>query len=149
VFDDALKRLYIAEEDLGLWQLAADPEDGDSKRLVDVAKPRGGLTADIEGVAIYSREDGTGYLIASSQGDSSFRIYRREGDNAFVGAFRVVGCSDGSVDEVTRTDGIEVTSLGGRWPEGMLVVHDDNSPNQPSNFKYVRWGEISEKLLRP
>jgi 3-phytase len=94
---------------------------------------------------VYARDDGTGYLIASSQGDSSFRVYRREGDNEFVDSFRVAACSDGSVDEVTRTDGIEVTSrsLGEKWPKGILVVQDHkNTPGEPQNFKYVSWDQV-------
>jgi 3-phytase len=142
VFDDTLRRLYISEEKLGLWRLAAEPEDGDVMELIDSVKPNGGL-ADIEGVAVYARDDGTGYLIASSQGDSSFRVYRREGDNELVGSFRVDDCPSGPV---MRTTGIEVTSasLGAEWPAGMLVVQDNET--KPQNFKYVAWDQIEKRL---
>jgi len=40
--------------------------------------------ADVEGLTIAYGSDGKGYLIASSQGNSTFAIYRREGDNTYV-----------------------------------------------------------------
>jgi 3-phytase len=149
-YDDALRRLYIAQEDLGVWRLPADPDNGDSMTLVDGVKPKGGLTPDIEGLAVYTRNNGTGYLIASSQGDDSFRVYRRDGDNDFVGSFRVVACPDASFDEVTHTDGIEVTSapMRANWPAGILVVqdHENTNPAEPQNFKYVAWDAIERGL---
>jgi hypothetical protein len=46
-------------------------------RRTSASKPKGGFTADIESVAVYARDDGTGYLVASSQGDSSFQRWVR------------------------------------------------------------------------
>jgi 3-phytase len=150
VYDDALRRLYIAQEDLGVWRLPADPANGNSMTLVDGVKPKGGLTPDVEGLAIYAHNNGTGYLIVSSQGDDSFRVYRRDGDNHFVGSFRVVVCPDGNVDGVTHTDGIEVTStpLGEKWPAGVLIMqdHENTSPEEPQNFKYLAWDQIERRL---
>jgi 3-phytase len=149
-FDDELSRLYVGEEEVALWRLPADPEKGDNKNRVDSASPPEGFSPDIEGVAIYKHDNGTGYVIASIQGDSTFRVYRREADNAYVGSFRVVGCPDGMVDEVTTTDGIEATSkpLGSDWPAGLLVVQDNAKTDLPSNqnFKFVRWDQIEQKL---
>jgi 3-phytase len=150
VFDDAQKRLYIAEEDLGLWRLAAEPKDGDAMTLVDTVEPTGKLSPDVEGLAVFTRENGTGYIIVSSQGSDSFHIYRREGENEFIGKFRVIGCSYDSVDEVTGTDGIEVSSasLGPNWRKGILVVqdHKNTNPEEPQNFKFVSWGLIEREF---
>jgi len=149
VFDDKLRLLYVAEQEVGLWRLSAEPMDGNAKTLVDGVRPNGGFAPDIEGLAIHARGDGTGYLVASSQGDSTFRIYRREGSNEYVASFRIVSCPDGGVDEVTRTDGIEITSapLGERWPAGLLVAQDDeNTPDRSQNYKYISWSQIERQL---
>lgn len=47
VADDATGSLFIAEEGVGIWRLAADPALGDMRTLID--KTEGGhLTADVE-----------------------------------------------------------------------------------------------------
>ena len=52
------------------------------------------LTADVEGLTIYYSGDSTGYLIASSQGDNTYAVYKREGENSYIGQFAIV---DGKV----------------------------------------------------
>ncbi len=44
-----------------------------------------GLKADIEGVEIWAGKDGKGFIVLSNQGADNYAVYRREGDNAFVG----------------------------------------------------------------
>ena len=150
VYDDALHRLYIAQERIGIWRFPAESDDGESGILIDRV---GGddFPPDVEGLAILQREDGTGYLIASNQGNSTFRIYRREGKNPYLGRFRIAGCRDGTVDAVTATDGIEVVndSLGSEWPAGMLVVHDDGNrvgSKKLPNLKFVRWDKVQQLI---
>ena len=150
VYDDELGYLYVGEEEVALWKVPADPRKGNTPILVDSAGTSAGFSPDIEGLAIYARSDRTGYIVASIQGESNFRLYRREGDNAYVGSFRVVGCPTGSVDAVTTTDGIEVTSvpLGSDWPAGLLVVQDNKKTHPPGNqnFKLVRWDDVEKQL---
>ena len=45
----------------------------------------GNLAGDIEGMAIYYGAGAGGYLVVSDQGINSFAVYRREGDNAYLG----------------------------------------------------------------
>ncbi len=95
--------------------------------------------ADVEGLTIAYGPDGTGYLIASSQGDNTFAIYRREGDNGYVKSFAVV---DGAtVDGVYDTDGIDVTTanLGSSFPEGAFVAQDGQNDTGNQNYKLVPW----------
>ena len=82
----------------------------------------GHLTADVEGLTIYFASGGTRYLIASSQGSNSFVVYRREGNNAYVGTF-AIGASNG-IDPVEQTDGIDVTSRPASplWPKGLFIA---------------------------
>ena len=147
VGDDAAGTLYIAEENVGIWRLAADPALGDNRVLLD-STDGGRLTADVEGLALYDGANGTGYLIASSQGSSQFAVYERREDNAYIGKFSV-GAGNG-IDAVTGTDGIEVTSatLGPDWPSGMLIVQDDENtdPSEPQNFKLVPWNTVADAI---
>jgi 3-phytase len=150
VYDDELGWVYVGEEMIALWKMRADPHAGDDRLPVDLATSANGFLPDLEGIAVYEHDDGTGYIVASIQGDSSFRVYRREGDNDFLGAFRVIGCPDGSVDDVTQTDGIAITSapLGSKWPAGLLIVQDDQKTAPPNNqnFKFVSWEEVQKRL---
>lgn len=148
VFDDAARVLYIGEENRGLWK--ADYRDGrlGGARLVDEIGGASGLVADIEGLALYVTGETTGYLIASVQGDNSFAVYERQGDNRFRGRFRIGPSA--TIDGVGETDGIEATSapLGPRFPKGVLVVQDGlNEPEGVGqNFKIVDWRDIEQAL---
>ena len=150
VADDALGRFYIAEEGVAIWSYGAEPEDGGARVKVDSAGKGGRLTADIEGLAIYDAGGGRGYLLASSQGSSSFVIYERAGANPYVGTFRV---ADGAVDGVSDTDGIDVASaaLGPAFPKGLFVAQDGSNtrPSANQNFKLVPWEAIAAKFTPP
>jgi len=136
VADDELGHLYVGEEDIGIWKYGAEPTAGATRTLVDRAG--GHVVADVEGLTLAYGTKGTGYLMASSQGDSTIAVYERAGDNAFVKRFRIAG--GGGVDAVSGSDGIDATSAsaGPRFEHGVLVVHDAvNSGGRNSNLKYV------------
>jgi 3-phytase len=104
----------------------------------------------VEGLALYKKGK-AGYLLASSQGNFSYAVFERTGNNAYVGSFKVV---DGEkIDGVEETDGIEVISVpvGQAFPQGMFLAQDGYNYNQGKlqrqNFKLVRWEKI-EQLLR-
>ena len=107
------------------------------------------LKDDIEGIGLYAKADGTGYLVASSQGNDSYAVFRREGDNAYVGSFRVGADMAAGIDGVSETDGLDVTSLAGSgFPDGLMVAQDGRnvSPPENQNFKLVSWTRIAEAL---
>ena len=134
VADDELGHFYVAEEAVGIWKFGAEPEGGsDHTQVAKVGDGR--LFADVEGLAIAYGKDGAGYLIASSQGDHSFVVYRRENHNEFVKKFRV-GAGDG-IDGCEETDGIDVTTanLGPDFPQGVFVVQDGFNDKGNQNFK--------------
>ncbi|WP_044290951.1 phytase [Rivularia sp. PCC 7116] len=119
------------------------------------------LVPDIEGLSIYYGENGTGYLIANSQGDSSYAVFSREGNNEYLGSF-VVGDNNG-IDQVNESDGLDVINvpLGEEFPNGLLVVQDGaNDPqnavedeeeleNNSTNFKFVPWDEVANAFENP
>jgi 3-phytase len=148
VADDEAGVLYIGEEAVGIWRYDADPEGGDERRLVDGTGPGGHLVADVEGLALVDTGDGAGYLVASSQGDSTFAVYERGGDNAWLGSFRIV---DGEgMDGVSGTDGIDATAaaLPEPFEGGLFVAQDDlnREPEANQSFKLVPWADIVTAL---
>jgi 3-phytase len=147
VVDDAAGVLYIGEELVGVWRYPLDPAAGDERVAVDLVED-GRLVADVEGLALIAREDGTGYLLVSSQGNSTFAVYERGGDNAYVGSFRIV---DGEgIDAVSGTDGIDarLAGLPAPFDGGLFVAQDDlnRQPDDNQNFKLVRWADIAAAL---
>jgi myo-inositol-hexaphosphate 3-phosphohydrolase len=142
VADDDLGQLYVAEEDVGIWKYSAEPTAGAARSQVD--RVGGGqLVADVEGLTLAYGANGTGYLLASSQGDSAIAVYQRVGGNAFVKRFSIAG--NGGIDAVSDTDGLDVTSAnaGSGFAHGLVVAHDAaNSAASTSNLKYVPLEQI-------
>lgn len=136
VADDVLGTLYVGEENHGIWRYSAEPNGGATRTIVDVVNSDR-LDDDVEGLTIYYKPNGEGYLIASSQGNDDFAVYRREGANEYLGNFKLI--AGNGVDAVADTDGIDVTNfpLGSQFPAGMFVAQDSDE-----NFKLVRWDAI-------
>jgi 3-phytase len=152
VADDVLAHVYVSEETEGIWRLGAEPNAGSAHVQVDKLIPQGGhLQPDVEGLTIYYKSDKTGYLIASSQGNSTFAVYRRGCKNTFLGVFRIA--AGAKTDEVTGTDGIDVTNfpLGSTFPRGVFIAQDHNNtnPDGNQNFKLVPWGVIARAFNPP
>jgi 3-phytase len=153
VVDQETGFLYIAQEDVGIWKFQAEPNGGTTGKLIDRVRSEGGfhLTDDTEGLTIYYGKNGTGYLLASSQGDSTFVAYTREGNNEYVGNFAIG--NNGAIDSVQESDGADVINvpLGPNFPFGLFVTQDgSNEPaktidgeNVNSNFKLVPWENIA------
>ena len=146
VADNELGWLYVGEEAAGIWKmpLAADAVPVGPVLLKDRVSHPQALVADVEGLTLYRRPDGGGYLVASMQGNFSYALFDRAGDNAYLGSFTI---RDGRVDGVEETDGLEVVStpLPG-FSGGLLVVQDgfnyDGDSLRPQNFKYVDFGTV-------
>jgi 3-phytase len=144
VADDELGYLYIGEEEVGIWRYDARPDAPAHRVLIDSVASKH-LSADVEGLALYTLDNGEGYLIASSQGDNSYVVYKRT-DGSYLGRFRVV---DGAVDGTSETDGIDVTSapIGSLFPNGLMVVQDGaDAPSGFQNFKLIRMERILDAL---
>jgi 3-phytase len=146
VADDGLARVYVSEETEAIWRFHAEPNGGTAGVQVDKPISEGGhFQPDMEGLAIYHKSDGRGYLIASSQGNNTYTVYERECDNRYLGNFRIVTGSE--IDGVSDTDGIEVTNvpLGSAFPQGLFVAQDGSNslPNANQNFKLVPWEAIA------
>jgi 3-phytase len=143
VVDDRTGILYVAEEDVGLWQFDASPDA--PVTATSLAKADGNeIVMDAEGVALApSGEDG-GYVIVSSQGDNAYAVYRLP-DTSYVGRFRI---ADGALDGVQETDGIELMlgNFGPGFAGGLFVVQDGDNLPETQNFKFVDWADVVAAL---
>lgn len=146
VADFDLGWLYVAEEDVGIWRYGAEPDSGDARTPI-ARVGSDGLAADVEGLTIYYGPGSSGYLIASSQGSSTFAVYRRDGSNAFV---TTIDPSAGPISDVGETDGIDVTNvaLSPRFSRGLFVCQD-GKPGRDGrqNFKFFAWEDIAGDRL--
>ncbi|WP_240929364.1 phytase [Streptomyces coryli] len=177
-FDQEEGVLYAAQEAVGLWRIDLDDAEFERPALVDKVREYGvpwtydataeecvldsgndpgyggeHLSADAEGVTVYHAADGAGYVLASSQGDDAFAVYRREGRNGYVGSFEV---ADGATDGVQHSDGSTVVNVpvGSRFPKGLLVTHDGEATpadgdRAGTNFKFVRWDAVAGAFPEP
>jgi 3-phytase len=143
VADDRTGTLFVAEEDFGIWKFGANPKDpvqGD--KVIAVDKQR--LFDDVEGLAIAAEGARGGYLVASSQGDSAYAVWRL-GDLAYQGRFRITAGKFGATSE---TDGIEVStaSFGAGKQGGLMLAQDGDNAPSAQNFKIVRWADVRKAI---
>lgn len=139
VVDPRSRRLYVGEEDRGVWSYDARANGSVEGKLV--AQVDGAhLVADVEGLAIMPQGRREGWLVVSSQGDNAFALYRLPSYRP-AGRFRVSAGQFGSVEE---TDGIEVQSgsFGKDFPGGLFVAQDGHNDPSAQNFKLVSWRDI-------
>lgn len=152
VVDDVAGILYVGEEAKGIWRYGLDPAAGNARMQI-AAAPSVSLTPDVEGLTLLREGDKT-WLIASSQGDSAFAVWRVDGaEPVYGGRFSPVAAN--GVDNVTGTDGL--AALGGRvggFPEGLLVIQDDvdtdgettSATRVRQNYKLVDWRAVKAAL---
>jgi len=119
--DDRTATLYIGEEKVGIWRVGAEP-DADVKGKLVHPVGTNGLTADVEGLTLLHGAGDYRYLIASSQGNSRYNVYKLDEANTFVKSFSVEGATD--------TDGIDVcpANLGEKFPGGVFTLHNGATP---------------------
>lgn len=150
VADDVLGHFYLGEERVGIWKFSAEPEGGHDGYLIDTTKKGGYLTPEVEGLTLYYANETQGYLIASNQGNNSFTVYNRAGDNEYLGKFQITANDALNIDQVDDTDGIDVINvpLGDAFPYGVFVAQDGENidPEENQNFKLVPWENIANVL---
>lgn len=167
--------LFAGQEDVGLWRVNLTTGKADDQPFYETRgsakspfnNPDSRVARDVEGLALYRGADGTGYLIASSQGDAhgdvkapdaaglddSFALFERGGQNRYLGSFKLT--ANGPIDAGQECDGAELVSLPlPGYPAGLLIVQDgynddlngmSGEPNA-TNFKYVSWADVAAAL---
>ena len=143
VVDPNNQKLYVAEEERGLWQLNALPWKAKEKTMI-LEVDKDNLKPDFEGLALRENEDGSGWIILSVQGSNAYAFIDRES----LQLKNIIQIKDGVVDGVQETDGLDVSSLKTpTFPNGILIVQDGENGNEPQNFKYVNWNHIKSLLV--
>ncbi|WP_432768352.1 MAG: phytase [Sphingopyxis sp.] len=133
--------LYVGEEVGGLWELKQDGKGAAARLVAPIDNQR--LVADLEGLATIDHK-GQRYLIASSQGDNAYAVFRLPGVD-YVGRFAVAAGAFGATSE---TDGIEAVAgnFGATYPDGIFIAQDGDNGAKAQNFKLVRWDQIAAAL---
>ena len=143
VVDDRTAKLYVAEEDVGLWRFDADPSAPTT--ATPIAKvDRSILFDDAEGLALAPKGRDGGYLVVSSQGDNAYTLYRLPGVT-YAGRFRIGG---GAIDGTSDTDGIDLVlgDFGRNYRRGLFVAQDGDNAPATQNFKFVGWADVLKAL---
>lgn len=134
--DAGLGYIYYSDETVGVRKYAADPDAPGANRELALFATEG-FASDHEGISIYARADGTGYIIVSDQQANRFRIFPREGAPGHPHRHEVIATVDVAAIE---SDGNEVTRvpLGDQFPHGMLVAMSNGRV-----FHYYSWDDLA------
>jgi 3-phytase len=135
--DAALGYVYYSDETAGIRKYHADPEAGDQELAFFGTA---GFVRDHEGIAIYAREDGSGYILVSDQQGGRLQVFAREGTSANPHDHPALAV----IPIVSReTDGIEVTAapLGAGFPRGVLVTMSSDG-----TFHFYRWEDVQARI---
>ena len=136
VVDERTGTLFVGEERAGIWRFDARANATATGTLV--ARVDGThLVADVEGLALAPAGRTSGFLVASSQGDNAYALFRLP-DMRPAGRFRIAAGRLGSTEE---TDGIALAlgSFGPAYPRGLFVAQDGVNAPAAQNFKLVSW----------
>jgi len=91
VVDDETATLYLAEQNIGIWQYGAAPEDVKQRTLLDVVQPLGALN-EVESMDIVYQTDGNGAIIVADE-QQGFVVYDRK-DKQHIETFSVEGVEE-------------------------------------------------------
>ncbi len=135
--DDANGYVYYSDEGVGVRKYYADPDSGNTELALFATTK---VIDDHEGLAIFDRDQRTGYIVLSDQGGGRVHVFPREGttgnthDHPLLAIIPI---------RATSTDGLEVTAraLGTAFPQGMMVTMSDDR-----TFHYYDWRDIQRAI---
>ena len=114
--DERNATLYVTEESVGIWKVAADPETDAQRELVDLVGPRGHLTEEVKGIAVYPLDGKRAYLLAADVAAGRINVYATEGSQ-FVGSFSL------GASALKEAEGLAVN-------DGVIAIADQNDGRQ-------------------
>ncbi len=147
VVDDATETLYYGDEALGVMSLPVGVETDPVRTVIDLAAPRGGIAEGAKGIALAKGADGKPFLVVSDASAERVAVYDPEGK--LLGRFQLG--AGGAVDAVGETEGLALATapMGEAFPEGVLVIADQDNDGEYSNFKIVGWREARGAVAIP
>jgi 3-phytase len=141
--DDALGFVYYSDEEYGIRKWQADPDHPDAGREL-ATFGQTGFKRQREGIGIFARPDGTGFILVSDQipGGTEVKIFKREGQRGHANTHDPPLAS--LVTPADSTDGLEVISsaLGDPFQEGLLVMMNSSA----RNFLLFRWADVARAV---
>jgi 3-phytase len=135
--DDALGYVYYSDEGAGVRKYHADPDSGNAELALFATE---GFRDDHEGISIYEKPDGTGYILVSDQQANRFQVFTREGSEGDPHAHQLLAVIPVSTNQ---SDGSETssTAFGDLYPKGFFVAMSDNR-----TFQIYRWELLEEAI---
>jgi 3-phytase len=149
VADDESGLLYVSEENRGIWKFSAEPNDEKHKELLEISdvEPKPNVVAHIEGLSIYKYDNDEGYLIASSQVNNGYAVFKRKSPDGYLVNFKV-NDNDGT-DEADRRDVADI-SLRDIFQHGLLTIRDEKNNigkiREARNFKFIQLDTAAVEL---
>jgi 3-phytase len=142
IVDDAAGYVYYSDKSFGIRKYLADPDAPNANVELSVFGQQE-FMGDRNGLAIYGKSDGTGYLLSVDQTPNQSRIlfWSRQGAPGAPTTQALLSTLNLNADFI---DGIEVTAapLGSKYPGGLLAV----SNRSGMNFLYYNWQDIATTL---
>lgn len=132
--DNELGYVYYSDETAGVRKYYADPAQG-NEELAFFA--REDAKRDHEGIAIYKKDDTTGYILVSNQQNNTFMVYKREGEENSPHVHTLI--ADVPVSSI-ECDGADATSvsLGDKFPKGVFVAMSNGNVFQLYDWRILQ-----------
>ncbi|HLP26517.1 MAG TPA: phytase [Acidobacteriota bacterium] len=139
--DAELGYVYYSDEQCGVRKYAADPDAPDANRELALFATSG-FAGDHEGISIWKRPSGTGYVIVSDQQANKFWLFPREGAPGHPHEHRAVKIVDAATLE---SDGSDVTAqaLGELFPHGLFGAMSEGRV-----FHFYGWEQLAGAELK-
>jgi len=145
--DEAADALYVTEETVGIWKLRADPETDAERELVDLAGPRGHLSEEVKGIAIYEAAGARTYLFAADVAAGRLNVYSTD-DAKYIGSITLQGTGGTGSLKAGEFESLAASSvsLGGGLEAGVLVVADQGTEGTPAGYRLLSGAQIMQAL---
>lgn len=139
VADDEAGYLYVAEANEGFHKYYTLAEMGNDP--IGFEPSFDALEPELEGMAFYRCNEGEGYLLISSKGSSTIKVFERQGENRLIKSVVPLNAEGAGI----RTVGLDATSfaINPGYPNGLLVAHDISG----RRFHLYDWADVAETNL--
>ncbi len=116
--DNELGYVYYSDETIGVRKYYADPEKGDEELALFAQQD---AQRDHEGIAIYKKDEKTGYLLVSNQQNNTFLVYKREGETGNPHEHTLIADIPVSTVECDGADALHL-NFGDQFPNGIFIA---------------------------
>ena len=139
IADDAKRDVYVADEKVGIWRIAAEPEaDPADRELLDLTAPRGHLGEEVKGLALRHEAEAT-YLLAVDEDAAAVHVYELP-KGTHVGQFRLADVDD------PKFESVWAGFASGSRESGIVLLPDESNAEA---IHVLRWDAIANALKLP